>query len=141
MLSYSLSQSDGIVYLLKILQFYLRWIFLIDFSPKYISVSASPFQHLYDTLGLYSLSATRRARRHAAMLSWIRCSLISPFININNPTTDSIIVGNFRLYISFHDLHLLIFQCLLKLYPFVFLKILCLLYLKPLTRYVYLTCQ
>ena len=37
-------------------------------------------------------------RRHAAIDSCIRCSLISPFININNPTTDSIIVSS-RLYI------------------------------------------
>ena len=53
----------------------------------------------------------------------IRCSLISPFQNISKATTVSIIV-RYRC-ISFHDLHLLIFRCLLILYPFVYVKILC----------------
>ena len=46
-LSYYLLQSDGIAYLLNVLQLYLMMSFLIDFEPSILSSnSAEPFQHL-----------------------------------------------------------------------------------------------
>ena len=138
MLSYFLSQSDGNVYLLDALQLYSMMSFLIDFEPSILSSSSAlPFQHLYVTDSEKVLSASRFPRRHIAIESCSRASLISPFTNISNPITASIIV-RYRLYISFHDLHLLIFQYLTIPCPFAFLKTRCLPYLKPLIRYVHL---
>ena len=139
MLSYFLPHVDGIVYLLILLQFYSMMSFLIDFEPSILSSnSALPFQHLYVTDSEKVLSASRLPRKQIAIDGCKRASLISPFTNISNPTTASINV-NSRLYISFLYLHLLIFRYQSKLYPFAFLKTRCLLYLKPLIRYVCLT--
>ena len=76
------------------------------------------------------LSASRLPRKQIAIEGCKRASLISPFTNISNPITASIIV-RYHLCISFLCLSLLIFRYLLKLCPFVYVKILCLLCLTP----------
>ena len=48
---------------------YFKMIALMDFSPMYTSVSASPFQHWYFTLSEYCLSACRLPLKHLAIES------------------------------------------------------------------------
>ena len=88
-----LSQSDGNVCLLKILQLYLMMSFLIDFEPSILSSNiASHFMQEYLTLLLIFKPrlATRAPFIHSAYPVCIRASFISPLTSISKAITTSV---------------------------------------------------